>query len=136
MPKKSTLKVDKRRGRISASFVSASRKGAEQQGSHKKAQKSRDIEIKHFCVFCAFLWLFPNCFDDSLKHLGCQFSIDRQGKAFSGGRFAGRQFARLVAQFFEARLEMQGNRIVDFASNLLFSQVSHQFITPGASDNV
>src|SRR5206468_1702161 len=41
----------------------------------------------------------------------------------------------LVAQFFEARLEMRGNRIVDFASNLLFSQVSHQFITPGAPDN-
>src|SRR5437667_3905280 len=103
--------------------------------SHKKAQKTQDIGIKHFCVFCAFLWLFPNCFDNSLKHLGCQFRIDRQGKAFFGGRFAGRQLDRLVAQFFEAGLELQGNRIVDFASNLLFSQVSHQFITPGAPDN-
>src|SRR5437867_9413933 len=83
----------------------------------------------------AALSLFPDRFDDSLKHFGCQFRIDRQGKAFSSGRFAGWKVARRIGQFFKARLEMQGNRIVNFASDLLLSQVGHQSITPAAPDN-
>lgn len=53
----------------------------------------------------------------------------------SGG-FTGREVSLLVAEVSQAGLQMQGNRVVDLAADLLFGQVVAELVAAGSADNV
>ena len=67
-------------------------------------------------------------------HFAGGFRIDRQSQDFAGNCFGYRTISNLAAQIFETFLQVQTQRIVDRAADVVRLQIALEFIALAAFD--
>ncbi len=78
----------------------------------------------------------PDGGDDGFLLIQAEFGVKRQGQDFGGGALGLGKIAGLVAEVFERGLQVQRDRVVDFAADFELGEAIAEGVAARGADDV